>query len=48
MKNKINLFTSNDMGITCPRKKKWEEIKEVIGERFYDGCNEKIVYVEGY
>ena len=48
MKNKINLFTSDDIGIPCPREKKWEEMREVIGGRFCDGCNEKIIYVEGY
>ena len=48
MKNEKNLFTSDDIGITCPREKKWEEMKEVIGGRFCDGCNEKILYVEGY
>ncbi len=48
MKNEKNMFTSDDIGITCPREKKWEEMKEVIGGRFCDGCNEKILYVEGY
>ena len=44
----INLFTYKDIGITCPRDKKWEEMKEEIGGRFCDGCHEKVRYVEGY
>ena len=48
MKNEKNLFTSDDIGITCPREKKWEEMKEVIGGRFCDGCHEKVRYVKGY
>ena len=44
----IKLFTHKDIGITCPREKKWEEMKEVIGGRFCNGCDEKIIYVEGY
>ena len=51
MKNynkEINLFTHKNIGITCPRKKKWEEMKEVIGGRFCDGCHERVISVKGY
>ena len=47
-KKEINLFTHKDIGITCPREKKWEDMKEVIGGRFCDGCEEKITFVGGY
>ena len=48
MKQEIKLFRSDDIGITCPREKKWEEMKEVIGGRFCDGCHEKVIFVGAY
>ena len=48
MKQERKLFTSDDIGITCPKDKKWEDMEEVIGGRFCNGCDEKIIYVEGY
>ena len=48
MKQERKLFISDDIGITCPKDKKWEDMEEVIGGRFCNGCDEKIIYVEGY
>ena len=48
MKQERKLFRSDDIGITCPCKKKWEDMEIVIGGRFCNGCNEKIIYVGGY
>ena len=50
-KKEMNLFTRDDIGITCPRETKWEELKslkELKARRFCDGCSEKIFYVGGY
>ena len=48
MMHKKNLFTSDDIGVTCPKNRKWEEMKVVIGGRFCDGCNEKVFCVKNY
>jgi hypothetical protein len=43
-----NLFTSDDIGIICPKNKKWENMVEVINGRFCDGCHETLHDVTGY
>jgi len=48
LEEKINLFTSEDIAIECPKMKKWREMQEVKNGRFCDGCNEKLYYVGGY
>jgi len=42
------LFTSNDIGIKCPKNKQWNKMEEVKNGRFCDGCHEKLFYVGGY
>jgi len=48
LKNKNNLFTSNDITLKCPINMKWEDMKEVKDGRFCYGCYEKLYYVGGY
>jgi len=48
LKNKNNLFTSNDITLKCPIDMKWEDMKEVKDGRFCYGCYEKLYYVGGY
>ena len=43
-----NLFTSDDIGIICPKNKKWENMVEVLNGRFCDGCQETLKDVTGY
>ena len=47
-KKEQNLFTSDDIGIHCPRNKEWNKMEEVQDGRFCDGCHEKLFYVGGY
>jgi len=48
LKEKNNLFTSDDIAIICPKMKQWVDMEEVKNGRFCDGCNEKLYYVGGY
>jgi len=47
-KKEQNLFTSDNIGIRCPRNKEWNKMEEVKNGRFCDGCHEKLFYVGGY
>ena len=47
-REKEYLFTSDDIGIRCPRDKKWESMEEIKFGRFCDGCQEKLFYVGGF
>jgi len=47
-KKEQNLFTSDDIGIRCPRSKEWNKMEEVKHGRFCDGCHEKLFFVGGY